>query len=692
MSKWLPAVAWTALAFVPALGQDDGSGYVTGLSLEELFDIEITIASKTQETTANAPSAATVITRDQIERMGVSNLQELLNFVPGFQSTRDIRNGQVAATQARGRSKADISNDVLVLIDGQRINTSHDGGANIFSRLMTLGNIKQVEVIRGPGSALYGSNAFLGVVNVVTDNGLNEARVRSGENNAREISAAYANQWGDSRFALFSGAFKDDGQDYALSDGQQTQDPREGFDIYAKFERKGLQINARYQERRFEDFFQFNNLGNGLNFDKTWQASINAILTAYRNDRFKLDVTASHIKHRWRAVAKFFDAGTPLPNLDDQTGAPTPEVLPLPKPWVFGPGFKNFDDKIGVEMNYTPNERHNLIAGVFYRDTENRTVDNLSNYQLFYSEPFTALPDPDQPTDELRSYTLANSTRAQQDRQVRGFYVQDKITFDESFTLFLGARYDSYSDIVGKDDTFNPRGGLIYNAPNNAVFKALYGSAFRAPSLSELHQESPVTEPNPLLKPEEVETFELVYIQNLSSGQFGVTAFYNYIDDVITFVPDSNKFGPKNLGNSKFAGLELELQLALGPHFFLRGSYTNIFDAEVDMSDSNDAFDPDDGDPTTFREYGAVSLNYQRSSFNANLSAIYRGTVKALPDQNAYFLTYGKIRYQASPSVAVDISAKNLFDEEYFTYGPTAPNSQVLNRGREASLGVTVKY
>jgi len=660
--------------------QADEKSYLSGLSLDALFNIEITIASKTEETTADAPSSVTVISRSEIEKMGVSTLQELLNFVPGFQNTSDIRNGQVAVTQIRGRSNADISNDVLLLIDGQRINTSHDGGPNIFSRLMTLGNIKQVEIIRGPGSALYGSNAFLGVVNVVTDPDLREVSARIGENNHREASLAYSDTWRDTQISLFASAFADDGQDYqVLSDEDgptmPTTDPREGLDLYARLSYRKLKVNARYQERRFEDFFVFNLLGNGQNFDTTWQTSTDVEYTLVENDRLKLNLTGSHIKHRWRAIAQF---------------APSP---PLPQPWRFGPDFINYDTNLGANLRYRLSDRHNLIAGVFYRDTENDQVDNVSNYVLTDDGASQIIPLFDMPTDQLENYTLINSVEAEKGRVVKGFYFQDKIVFNDRTTLFIGGRYDNYSDLQGRNDTFNPRGGLIFTTNFDAKIKALYGSAFRAPSISELHQISPVTEPNPELKPEEVDTYELGYIQNFRSGRRGrleATLFHNVIDNVIVSVPKGASVGRVNQGSSEFTGVELELSLAFGDNVVARTSYTNIFMAEVD--DPNAGFNPGDGDTTTFQEYGAISLNYHRAAWNANFSALYRGRVKELETQDPYFLAFARFRYDITSSLTLDIMAKNLFDEDYFTFGPTAVNQSVHNRGREASIGIKFFY
>lgn len=135
------------------------------LNLDDLAKIKI--ASKRAETLYSSPSSVPVISRTQIENMGITNLQTLLNFVQGFQSTRDIEQGTANRISVRGRSTA-LSESVRIQIDGKKLNDLYTGGISILNRMLDLGFVKQIEIIGGPGSALYGSNAFLGVINIIT--------------------------------------------------------------------------------------------------------------------------------------------------------------------------------------------------------------------------------------------------------------------------------------------------------------------------------------------------------------------------------------------------------------------------------------------------------------------------------------------------------------------------------------------
>ncbi|MCP5005192.1 MAG: Plug domain-containing protein, partial [Planctomycetes bacterium] len=115
-----------------------------------------------------APATATVITAEQIRNMGARDILDVLKMVPGIGISRITGYG-FFGIESRG-IKNNHSQKVLIMIDGHRINEPNSGGASFVFNNMMVENIKRVEVIRGPGSALYGANAFVAVINVVTKN------------------------------------------------------------------------------------------------------------------------------------------------------------------------------------------------------------------------------------------------------------------------------------------------------------------------------------------------------------------------------------------------------------------------------------------------------------------------------------------------------------------------------------------
>lgn len=120
------------------------------------MDITVSGATLTSESLYSTPAAVTVFSRDQIQRMGISALYELMNLAPGFQVSRSGSNSGYGSASSRGRRIGPASAEVLLIVDGQRTTTQRTGGIIDFLEMPVIG-IERIEFIRGPGSALYGS-------------------------------------------------------------------------------------------------------------------------------------------------------------------------------------------------------------------------------------------------------------------------------------------------------------------------------------------------------------------------------------------------------------------------------------------------------------------------------------------------------------------------------------------------------
>jgi len=241
------------------------------ISLEELLSTNVTVASKTVEKPEEAPSSVTVFTQTDIRNMGITSLQELLNFVPGFQTTRDVEQGRADRIVARGRGTA-LSESVLFLINGQRINDLYTGGASLLNRDIAVENIKQVEVIRGPGSALYGSNAFLGVVNITTVDDCNDVIADIGSIAQRRLAINYSQEVKNKvTISAFLKDFSDNGYTFnnvtdVYGQTSDTRDPRQGTDMFVTLKYNNrLTIHGRHTERRLENFMVFGILSEHCN-------------------------------------------------------------------------------------------------------------------------------------------------------------------------------------------------------------------------------------------------------------------------------------------------------------------------------------------------------------------------------------------------------------------------------------------
>lgn len=158
-------VAWLGLA-LPLLSQQPSQD-LTKQSLEDLMNIEVTSVSKKEQKTSKAAAAIFVISQDDISRSGALNLPDLLRMVPGLEVAQ--LNASTWAVSSRGFN-GQFSNKLLVLVDGRTVYNSIFSGVYWDTEHVSLDSIERIEVIRGPGAAVWGTNAVNGVINIIVKN------------------------------------------------------------------------------------------------------------------------------------------------------------------------------------------------------------------------------------------------------------------------------------------------------------------------------------------------------------------------------------------------------------------------------------------------------------------------------------------------------------------------------------------
>jgi len=153
-----------AQAFAGSPEPNEG-GDLFEMSIEDLMDINVTLASKSQVKMFGTPAAVYVITAEDIRRTGVTSIPDALRMVPGLQVAR--MNSNTWAISSRGFN-LEYANKMLVLIDGRSIYTPLYGGVHWDMHDIVLEDVRQIEVVRGPGGTLWGANAVNGIINIVT--------------------------------------------------------------------------------------------------------------------------------------------------------------------------------------------------------------------------------------------------------------------------------------------------------------------------------------------------------------------------------------------------------------------------------------------------------------------------------------------------------------------------------------------
>jgi len=621
----------------------------------DLADLaKIKIASKQVQTVYSSPSSVSVITRAQLQNMGITNLQSLLNFVPGFQSTRDIEQGTANRISVRGRSTA-LSESVLIQIDGKKINDLYTGGISILNRMLDLGFVKQIEIIRGPGSALYGSNAFLGVINIVTETQRNEASVA-----IDSIGGISSNILLNSRFDnsqqldAYVSLFKQNGDDYFITDlfgvNEQVKDPIRGGDLYLKYKIDKLLFTARYMQRKLDDFIALGSIGNNINNENTKQWSIAA---EYKNkiaDKLDYHLLISHSEDEWDTFALFIPKNV--------------EIAPgfaLDENFVGGPYLTSKTSEISLNLTYPLNEEHFLSFGITYENAAITDVYTSTSHNLFTLESL----------GEVEKLTGENSFNALNTRTITSFYVQDQIKLGPNVELTAGARFDTYNDF---GSSTNPRLALVWKPSSNNSLKFMYGSAFRAPNFLELYDRNNYVDFGDVnLNAEEVTTTEVAWLTNVANWHVEITAFDNQFKHLIVLGepvehPENPFFAPRftNTNNKGSQGIESLLQYNASENFAVKLIW-NWFTASSDIN--------------TARNTGALVFDYQQGNNQINFASYYRGNNDFIENQKGYFVSYANLSHRYSSNLKFSIAISNLFNKNFKTQSIVYPQG-IANRGR----------
>lgn len=626
-----------------------------GLSLEQLLNVKVSIASKTQLKTADTPATVSVFTHQQINRMGFKYLHQLINHIPGFQATRETLRGDGVIIAGRGLSTPQDSHLLLIMINGQRLNDDLTGGAMATNHFITLENAERVEVIRGPGSALYGSSAFVGVINIITTREKNSIKIATGSNNSKDISLHGSRTYNQSSFDIFTHYYEDVGQKYGTeftkyrnNSPSVISDPRELFDFHARYAfDEALEINYRFNESKLDGFFTRNILGHKGDYSRHSQESLSASYQMTRNNNYQITLGTFYTQ----AEEDF------LITLINQTEDYT---------------FQNFEQlhtselKFSAEAQIFLSQQHKLTLGIASRNPKT-TKSQVGSNEL----------------DPLNDFIFSNDQKVHGNRRINSIYAQDEFSPSERLHMTFGLRTDEYDKL---SSPIMPRAAVIWQASKENTFKFLYGKAYRVPSIQETF---PVKAGNPNLKPETIETVESAWVRHLNNGQFVATYYKSHIKDLINTRLNVGGTSPRifdNLGNFDTSGIELEAQIALG-NWVVRSTYTHLISVPEDPR--NVAVNT-----------ASIDINYNTDNWNINLGSYFHGEMEQqVFEQNEhskldkYIVWHCKITYQLDDKTKLYFRGNNLFNKAY--YSPSKRNDYLTglpNREREIELGIEVQF
>jgi len=507
----------------------------------------VTVASKFAQKVTAAPASVSVITAEEIRSYGYRTLADILRSVRGFYVSYD-RNYHFLGVRGFSRP-GDYNTRVLVMVNGQRINDAvYDQGSIGTEMPVDVDLIDRVEVIRGPSSSIYGTNALLGVVNVITRTGREvdglEAAAAVGSFDTAKGRLSFGRDLGENGRFLLSGTWNEsDGDDHLYY--REYDDPASNLGVaedldgdraeqlFASATWRGLTLQGIYSRRKKD-------VPTGV-YEMLFNDSRAETVDEYRLLDLKYEHTFAdglQLMARGNFSNYLYDGGYPYA---DGEGS-----------------YLNRDETESriwggeVQVAKTLFDRHLLTMGgeVRYNDRQDQR-----NFDVGF-EPY--LDD-------------------QQTSTVWALYLQDEIRLLDNLTLSAGIRYDHYETF---GSTSNPRFALIYAPTETTSVKLLYGQAFRAPNAYELYyQDGYAINSNLDLDPETIASWEIIFDHSLGRHlRYSLGAFHYQIDDLISQEPDpadpDNFTRFVNLESVTSYGFECEIEGKWQGGLQTRASYT----------------------------------------------------------------------------------------------------------------------
>ncbi len=578
-------------------------------------DTYVTTASRKKERIQEAPANITVLTRAQIQELGATSLAEVLSFIPGI--TMIESHFGYTDVVFRGIYQ-ELNNKGLMLINGHPAWDVIHGSYHL--EQIPVDAIKQIEVIRGPGSVLYGTNAYAGVINIITydgsDKNINKVSIKGGSFSTQEYSLSGGLKAEEVKLFASASYVDTDGYEYRVKADELGQSGVLDYattyeNAYVGMSYKELTFNYGYfnQDKEKVGFLpilltggenHFENYFTDLKFDHAFTDELSMQVTG-RYDRMRID----------------YDIYNALGGLSS---------VPVD-------GSKYGGE---LQLNYAPSDKIYLTLGgswdryVINLDWKTRIVPTaLGNFIAYYD-----LDD----VKERAAYTNLN------------WKLLDELSF------VAGVRY---TDNSGSGNGVCPNAGLIYGIGDKKYVKFLYGEAFRSPNFFEtsVHMPGVSYGGNPDLEAERIRTYDLG-VDLMFADRYNVKTNIYYLSTY-----DSIVKGPElyvNGSGQEVWGIEMDLRADINQDFsiFLNGTAN---DGEMKKTDMDVAFlvkyTANTGFTWKVVDAFRLTANMQYVDEREDNDREYAA--------DAYTLFNMQGIYSFNESLKLRLIANNIFDEEY---------------------------
>lgn len=570
-------------------------------------DIVVT-ATRVDTDIGKTASSMSVITSDQIDAAQRRSLTDILRDVPGVHISRNGGMGKATSIYLRGSK----SEHILVMIDGVEVNDPMGIGRGADISDVLLDNVERVEVLRGPQSALYGSDAIGGVINIITKKG-------SGPMSA-SITAEAGSFGTYHETADIQGSSGDVSYSFSLS----------------RIDSDGISIADVENGSAEKDGYLNNTLAGRFDWDASAMLSLRLFLR-YIDTESDLDEAHGGLVDELNYVQEteqmFVRAEGDLQLMDSmwqqKFGA---SYSTHDRAFVKPDSRSDYDSdwkKIDWQNNLFLSDMHIVTAGAEYEEEQGSSIDTGTTVKKF----------------------------EEQSSDLTGVFLQDIMSWDSGWTASASARLDDH-DMFGSEFTY--RLAPVYNIENTGTrLKATYGTGFKAPSLYQLYS----TYGSPDLQPVKSKSFDIGVSQNLLSDVLvvDVTYFDSKYEDMISYDYATSKYG--NISKATSKGVEVTAGAKVSDSLTLNASYTYTKTEDGDTGKTLKRVPQD---------RASIGAGYKAGKIKTNLSVVYVGKRNDMDfgageyiTLSDYFMVDIAGAYDISEMVQVFARVENLLDEDY---------------------------
>ena len=623
--KRLALIAGICALSLPLMAEDSTSAPKT----EEI----IVTATKTENQVKDISENVTIIRAQEIKESQAHTVDEVLKSQAGL----DIQGGSFPASKIRIQMRGLPGNygaqRTLIMMDGRPINEEYMGDVDF--RFIPVDNIERIEIVRGPVSALYGSNAVGGVVNLITKSGHDKPMI-----NLSTTSGSF-NTYG----TILQHSRQVNNMDYFISAGQQTTD---GY------------------------------LRNSDNTPKNWSIqNISARVNWAPDDESSLGLAlginnGTGIEENFKRIqdTDYLNISYQTQWLKDYDGAFTARVyrngLIQDLEWKFGftGSYEQATMGVQIQQSLQPAEKHLLTLGI---DTKQQDV-------------------------------LVNETNGIIDQTVnsQAIYIQDEIKLADAVIGTLGLRYDRHDEFGSQ---VSPRLGLVYHLSEQTSLRVAVGKGYREPTVSDmflpLTPYGPITfQGNANLKPETLWSYELGIDHRFNTDMsLRLTIFQSQLQDAWDYMRDAdNIYRPNNVTQLSIQGLETEAKYRVikGLDIFANYTYT---DAKYDKDETKPLIKGNYVEEVP-RNQGNLGLRFQPSDNNAIINFMLNGAGERYTDPEntranklmKYLVATAGVSSNITKTSSFFVTVHNLFDREY------KETMEYYQPGRWFETGLSIQF